>query len=249
LEIRRDRPEQAEDFLKKPTRLLPQRRFGGVGGIDRSVQSQSGSAAEDEAEKEAHAESDAHGLKRVRSDVGFGFALIILSVGRGVAVNRLRAAAKLVGFRAGLVTDVSVGSAGRFAEVLGGGTQMLASGVIGGLGVFFHGFLDAATEAGRAVGETVKKHAKSAYDAGREHLGAAAKDLGEAASASYGDIRDQARTKADEFRGRAQSVYSDASAYAQDYQSEAEAYIRSNPLQSVGIALGVGFLFGLILRR
>ena len=78
---------------------------------------------------------------------------------------------------------------------------------------------------------------------------AAAKDLGEAASASYGDIRDQARTKADEFRGRAQSVYSDASAYAQDYQSEAEAYIRSNPLQSVGIALGVGFLFGLILRR
>ena len=109
--------------------------------------------------------------------------------------------------------------------------------------------LDAAAEAGRAVGETVKKHAKSAYDAGREHLGAAAKDLGEAASASYGDIRDQARTKADEFRGRAQSVYSDASAYAQDYQSEAEAYIRSNPLQSVGIALGVGFLFGLILRR
>ena len=109
--------------------------------------------------------------------------------------------------------------------------------------------LDAATEAGRAVGETVKKHAKSAYEAGREHLGAAAKDLGEAASASYGDIRDQARTKADEFRGRAQSVYSDASAYAQDYQSEAEAYIRANPLQSVGIALGVGFLFGLILRR
>ena len=151
LEIRRDRTEQAEDFLKKPSGLLPQRRFGGVGGIDRSVQSQSRSAAEDEAEKEAHAESDAHGLKRVRSDVGFGFALIILSVGRGVAVNRLRAAAKLVGFRAGLVTDVSVGSAGRFAEVLGGGTQMLASGVIGGLGVFFHGFPDGATGFGGGI--------------------------------------------------------------------------------------------------
>ena len=109
--------------------------------------------------------------------------------------------------------------------------------------------LDAASEAGRVVGETVKKHAKAAYDAGREHLGAAAKDLGEAASATYGDFRDQAKTKAEQLRGRAQSAYTDATACAQDYQSEAEAYIRANPLQSVGIALGVGFLFGLILRR
>jgi ElaB/YqjD/DUF883 family membrane-anchored ribosome-binding protein len=109
--------------------------------------------------------------------------------------------------------------------------------------------IDAAAEAGRVVGETVKKHAKAAYDTGREHLGAAAKDLGEAASATYGDFREQAKYKAEELRGRAQSAYSNAYDYAQDYQGEAEAYIRANPLQSVGIALGVGFLFGLILRR
>jgi len=109
--------------------------------------------------------------------------------------------------------------------------------------------IDAATEAGRVVGETVKKHAKAAYDAGREHLGAAAKDLGEAANAGYDDFREQARHKAEELRGRAQSAYQDASARAQSYQSDAEAYIRENPLQSVGIALGVGFVLGLILRR
>jgi len=109
--------------------------------------------------------------------------------------------------------------------------------------------IDAAAEAGRVVGETVKKHAKAAYETGREHLGAAAKDLGEAASATYGDFREQAKYKAEELRGRAQSAYSDAYAYAQDYQTEAETYIRANPLQSVGIALGVGFLLGLILRR
>jgi ElaB/YqjD/DUF883 family membrane-anchored ribosome-binding protein len=109
--------------------------------------------------------------------------------------------------------------------------------------------LDAATEAGRAVGENVKKQAKAAYDAGREHLGAAAKDLGEAANATYGDLRDQAKSKADELRGRAHSAYSDATARAQDYQTEAESYIRENPVQSVAIALGVGFVLGLILRR
>jgi len=109
--------------------------------------------------------------------------------------------------------------------------------------------IDAATDAGRAVGETVKKQAKAAYDAGREHLGAAAKDLGDAANATYGDLRDQARSKADEFRGRAQTAYQDAAARVHDYQSDAESFIRENPLQSVGIALGVGFVLGLILRR
>lgn len=109
--------------------------------------------------------------------------------------------------------------------------------------------LGAATEAGRAVGENVKKHAKVAYETGREHLGAAAKDLGDAATATYGDLRDQAKSKADELRGRAQSAYTDATARAQDYQTEAESYIRENPLHSVAIALGVGFVLGLILRR
>ncbi len=109
--------------------------------------------------------------------------------------------------------------------------------------------LDVATDAGRTVGETIKNQTKIAVDAGKEHLSAAAKDLGEAASATYTDLRDQAKSKADEFKGRAQDWIGDASSCAESYQSEAEAYIREKPLRAVGIALGVGFILGIILRR
>ena len=109
--------------------------------------------------------------------------------------------------------------------------------------------LDAAANAGRVVGETVKAQAKEAYEASRGHLGAAAKDLGEAASSTYQDLRDQARAKTEDLRYRANHLFDDATDYAQTYQTEAEAYIRENPLQSVGIALGVGFLLGIIIRR
>ena len=109
--------------------------------------------------------------------------------------------------------------------------------------------LDAAASAGRVVGETVKNQAKEAFEASRGHLGAAAKDLGEAASTTYQDLRDQARVKTEDIRFKANHFLDDASGYAQSYQTEAEAYIRENPLQSVGIALGVGFLLGVILRR
>jgi len=109
--------------------------------------------------------------------------------------------------------------------------------------------LDAAASAGRVVGETVKAQAKEAFEASRGHLGAAAKDLGEAASSTYQDLRDQARAKTEDLRYRANHLFDDASDYAQSYQTEAEVYIRENPLQSVGIALGVGFLLGIIIRR
>ncbi len=109
--------------------------------------------------------------------------------------------------------------------------------------------LDAAASAGRVVGETVKAQAKEAFEASRGHLGAAAKDLGEAASSTYQDLRDQARVKTEDLRYRANHLFDDATDYAQTYQTEAEAYIRENPLQSVGIALGVGFLLGIIIRR
>ncbi|MBU6183256.1 MAG: DUF883 family protein [Verrucomicrobia bacterium] len=109
--------------------------------------------------------------------------------------------------------------------------------------------IDAAAEAGSAVGETIKKHAKAAYETGREHLGAAARDLGEAANATYGGIRDKATHGADELKHRANSFAEDAAARAKECQTEAEAYIRQNPIQSVAIALGIGFILGIVLRR
>jgi predicted exporter/ElaB/YqjD/DUF883 family membrane-anchored ribosome-binding protein len=109
--------------------------------------------------------------------------------------------------------------------------------------------LDAATEATKAVGQTVKQHAQVAYEVGKEHITAAAKDLGDAASATYEDVRGLAKTKADEYQDKAKAAWGDATSKAQTYQSETEEYIRQNPLKAVGIAVGVGFLLGVIFRR
>lgn len=109
--------------------------------------------------------------------------------------------------------------------------------------------IGAATEASKAVSETVKKHAQTAYEAGREHLSAAAKDVSEAATAKYGEIRGQAQHLAEDYKGRAKSALDGATVRAQDFQGETESYIRENPLKAVGIAVGVGFLLGVIFRR
>lgn len=98
--------------------------------------------------------------------------------------------------------------------------------------------LDRTAEAAKSVGETVKKHAQDVYAVGKEHLSAAAKDLGDAATCTVGDIRTQANT-----------VISQAGERVKNFQAQSEDYIRSNPLQAVGIALAAGILLGLISRR
>jgi ElaB/YqjD/DUF883 family membrane-anchored ribosome-binding protein len=109
--------------------------------------------------------------------------------------------------------------------------------------------LSAASEATKTVSETVKKQAHSAYEVSREHLTAAAKDVTDAAAAKYEELRGQARVVADDYKGRAQSAWSDATVKAHNFQSDAETYIRSYPLKSVGIAVGIGFVLGVIFRR
>ena len=93
--------------------------------------------------------------------------------------------------------------------------------------------LDAASEAGKAVGETVKKQAQTAYDAGREHLTAAAKDLGDAASVKYKEIRGKAQTVTEDYKGRAKSALDEATAKAQNFQGATSATNLSRPLASL----------------
>jgi ElaB/YqjD/DUF883 family membrane-anchored ribosome-binding protein len=109
--------------------------------------------------------------------------------------------------------------------------------------------LGAAAEAGKAVKETVKQQAQGVYSTGKEHLTAAAKDLSEAANVKYGELRGQATQAAQEYKGRAQAAISDAQSKAEDFQSEAEDYIRANPFKALGIAVGVGFVLGVLFRR
>lgn len=98
--------------------------------------------------------------------------------------------------------------------------------------------LDAATAASKQVGETVREQAQTAYETGREHLTAAAKDLSAAANVKYQEIRSQAKDTAEDYRNRAKS-----------FQGDSESYIRENPLRAVGIAIGVGFVLGVLFRR
>jgi ElaB/YqjD/DUF883 family membrane-anchored ribosome-binding protein len=101
---------------------------------------------------------------------------------------------------------------------------------------------------------------EEAAQSGQDHLRTAVGDLKEAASAKVEDIRQAAGQKVDELRGAAQgkaqelrgvaeSTWSDASSQVKSWQAEGEAYVRKNPTKAVLIALGVGLLLGLLLRK
>jgi ElaB/YqjD/DUF883 family membrane-anchored ribosome-binding protein len=109
--------------------------------------------------------------------------------------------------------------------------------------------LEETTAAAKEVYEVGRKRAESAISSSKDHLSQAAKDLSEAANAKYQDIRSQATSKAEEYKGRAQEAFSTATNRAQDFQGDTEQYIRDNPLQAIGIAAGIGFVLGLIMRR
>jgi ElaB/YqjD/DUF883 family membrane-anchored ribosome-binding protein len=90
-------------------------------------------------------------------------------------------------------------------------------------------------------------------DSGKDHLRAAAGDLKEAASANIENIRQAAGQKADELReaaqGKAQELRGAAESAWSNARSKGEAYVRDNPIKAVLIALGLGLLLGLLLRK
>ncbi len=55
--------------------------------------------------------------------------------------------------------------------------------------------------------------------------------------------------KAAEIKAKAESAYGEARGQAKVLQHQAEEYVRENPLSSVCIALGAGFLLGILARR
>ncbi len=98
---------------------------------------------------------------------------------------------------------------------------------------------------------------EEATESGKDHLRAAA-DIKEAVGAKVEDIRQAAADKTDELReaaqGKAQELrevgaWSEARSQAKTWQAEGETYIRHNPTKGVLIALGVGFMLGLLLRK
>ena len=55
--------------------------------------------------------------------------------------------------------------------------------------------------------------------------------------------------KASEIKARAESAYGEARGQMKVLQQHTETYVRANPLTSVCVALGAGFVLGLLARR
>ncbi len=86
--------------------------------------------------------------------------------------------------------------------------------------------------------ESSKAHAKQATD----HLKAAAQ-------AKVDELRDRVEDYCGQARERAEDYYGQAREQAKTFQEEGEAYVRQNPMRAVVMALGAGFVLGLIFRK
>jgi ElaB/YqjD/DUF883 family membrane-anchored ribosome-binding protein len=63
------------------------------------------------------------------------------------------------------------------------------------------------------------------------------------------DLRAAADAMTDEYLGAAEGVWDDARRRVRNFQGDSEQYVRENPTKAVFIALGIGFVVGLISRR
>lgn len=73
--------------------------------------------------------------------------------------------------------------------------------------------------------------------------------VGEYGRARGGEARTAAQNKAEELRNRADHLRHDAEAQLRSGYAQAETAVRDNPAAAVGIAAGLGFIFGLITAR
>ncbi|MFG6081977.1 YqjD family protein [Paracoccus litorisediminis] len=121
---------------------------------------------------------------------------------------------------------------------------------------------DIGREARRAADDAADA-AESAKARGSELLGSALEkgaEFVDSARKRGGEYYEGARSKGSEYaehaRDEARRIYregerraGDAAAYAEDYYDDLTVMVRRNPGQALGIAVGVGFLLGLIVAR
>jgi ElaB/YqjD/DUF883 family membrane-anchored ribosome-binding protein len=63
------------------------------------------------------------------------------------------------------------------------------------------------------------------------------------------DLRSSASAMAEEYRGRVEEIRDEALDRIHSLQDDSKQYVRDNPTKAICIALGVGFVLGLIFRR
>lgn len=95
------------------------------------------------------------------------------------------------------------------------------------------------------TGET----AKNSLRASGAHAVQAAEELKAAAEAKARELRSAVDEKTAVLKEKAELAYDDAKVRMKTLQKDAEMYVRENPLQSVLLAVGAGFLLGILSRR
>jgi ElaB/YqjD/DUF883 family membrane-anchored ribosome-binding protein len=83
----------------------------------------------------------------------------------------------------------------------------------------------------------------------RTHATQAAEDLKNAVEAKGRELLHAADDKAALIKERAEHAYSDAKHKVEAMRKDTEQYVKEHPLTSVCIALGAGFVLGMLARR
>ncbi len=94
------------------------------------------------------------------------------------------------------------------------------------------------TTAVHQIADSARSVAHAAYHEGKNELTTAARDMREAASATYSSLADQTNKMTEEW---CQSI--------SQMESELSEHVRQKPLQSLGIAFGIGLVLGILLNR
>lgn len=103
---------------------------------------------------------------------------------------------------------------------------------------------------GRKVAADVKDTAdKLANNSGAERLAERGQELAGDAMAAGREYADRARYEAERLYEAGQQRAQEVAHYAEERYDEVSEMVRRNPAQALGIAAGVGFLFGLLLSR
>lgn len=97
--------------------------------------------------------------------------------------------------------------------------------------------------------ESAKDHLRAAGGDIKEAISAKAEDVRQAAAQKTNELREAAQGKAQELGAAADSAWADATSQVKTWQTKGEAYTRNNPTKAVFIALGAGFVLGLLLRK
>jgi ElaB/YqjD/DUF883 family membrane-anchored ribosome-binding protein len=97
--------------------------------------------------------------------------------------------------------------------------------------------------------DSAKDHVKAAADDFKSAASAKAEEIRRAAEKKAEELRQAAQNKAREFSGAAGEAWTDARSKAKTWQAEGEAYVRQNPTKAILVALGLGFVVGLMFRK